>query len=85
MSVEVRCNGAEGLVLLVGEDEGEFALVQAVHVDLFVMESGGADEGVRREVREGAGAQARIGGELPVFGKPLREGTGAHAARRNAP
>ena len=36
---KVRCNGAEGLVLLFGEDEGELALVQALHVDLFVMES----------------------------------------------
>ena len=76
---EVRCNGAERRVLLVGEDEGEFALVQAVRVDLLVMESGGADEGVRREEREGMRAQARVGGEFPVLGKPLREGTGAHA------
>ena len=76
---KVRCNRAEGLVLLFGEDEGELALMQAVGVDLLVVESGGADEGVRREAREGAGAQARVGGEFPVLGQPLREGTGTHA------
>ena len=34
---------------------------------------------MRREAREGSGAQARVGGEFPVLGKPLREGTGTHA------
>ena len=37
---KVRCNGAEGLVLLVGEDEGELALMQAIRVDLLVMQTG---------------------------------------------
>ena len=42
MAISVRyvCNGAEGLVLLVGEDEGELALVHAIHVDLLMVESG---------------------------------------------
>jgi hypothetical protein len=56
-------------MLLVGEDESELALMQAVRVDLFVMESGGADEGVRREVREGKGAQARVSNSN--FGFPV--------------
>ena len=34
---------------------------------------------MRREAREGMRAQARVGGKLVVLGKPLREGTGAHA------
>ena len=34
---------------------------------------------MRREAREGSGAQARVGGELAVLGQPLREGTGTHA------
>ena len=34
---------------------------------------------MRRKAREGMRAQARIGGELAVLGKPLREGTGTHA------
>ena len=76
---EVRCNGAESGMLLFGEDEGELALMQAVGIDLLVMEPGGADEGVRREACEGAGAQARVGGEFPVLGQPLRKGTGAQA------
>ena len=37
---EVLGNGAEGLMLLVGEDEGELALVHAIHVDLLMVESG---------------------------------------------
>jgi hypothetical protein len=36
---EVRCNGAEGRVLLFGEDEGELPLVDSVGIDLFVMQT----------------------------------------------
>ena len=34
---KVRCNGAEGLVLLFGEDEGELAFVDTVGIHLLVM------------------------------------------------
>ena len=34
---------------------------------------------MRRKAREGMRAQARVGGEFPVLGKPLRKGTGTHA------
>lgn len=76
---EIGGNGAEGLVLFVGKDERELAVMQAVRVDLFMMETGGADERVRREARQGLWSQARVGGELAVLGQPLREGAGADA------
>ena len=34
---------------------------------------------MRREDRDGMRAQTRVGGELAVLGKPLREGTGAQS------
>jgi hypothetical protein len=54
-SSEIRGNGTESGMLLFGEDEGKLALVDTIRVDLFMVETGGADKGVGREACEGVG------------------------------
>jgi hypothetical protein len=76
---KVGLDGSECLVFGSVEEIRELSLVNAVVVDLLVMEPGGTDEGVRREAREGMRAQPRVGCQRPILGKPLQEGTGAHA------
>ena len=55
----------------------KLSLVDAIVIDLLVMEPGGADELVRFEAMEEFRAQARIGGQRPIFGQPLGETPGA--------
>ena len=76
---QVGFNGSECSVFRSAEEVRELSLVNAIVVDLLVMESRGADELVRPESMEELGAYARIGRQRPVLGKPLREGPVADA------
>ena len=58
------------------QEIAKLSLVDAVVVDLLVMEPGGTDELVQLVLMEEFRAQARIRGERPVLGKPLRERPG---------
>jgi hypothetical protein len=63
------------LVFRVAEQVGELPLMDAIVVDLLVVEPGGAEKLVRPELMEELWAQTGIGGQLPVLGKPLGEGS----------
>jgi hypothetical protein len=49
----------------------EFSLMDAIVIDLLVMEPGGADELVRSESMQELRAQARIRGQRPILADPL--------------
>jgi hypothetical protein len=70
---EVVCHGPEGFVLSVAQEKRELALMDAIHIDLFVVQPGRADEGVRGEKPQSPLSQTRVGGELPVLREPAGE------------
>src|SRR5690349_12012105 len=82
---EVGLNGLECLVFGSTEEVGELSLMNAVVVDLLVVEPGGADELVRPESMQEYRAQPRIRGERPVLGKPLRERAGTEVQAETFP
>ena len=63
----------ERLVLAAPRDEVELAHVRTVHVDLLMVESGRADELVRRPFGSSLLAQAVVGGEVAIVVEPARE------------
>jgi len=76
---EVVADRAESRMLLFGEEEGELALMRAVGVDLFMVESDRTDELGWSEAGRALLSQARVGGEIPVLGEPLRQSTRTEA------
>src|SRR5712691_9544612 len=76
---EVSLDRLECLMFGSVEERGKLSLVDAVVVDLLVVEAGGADELVRPELRQELCAQTGIRRQLPVLGKPLGEGSGTDA------
>ena len=67
---EVLCDWLECLVFARSGDEIEFTLMDAVQVDLLVVEACRADELVRGEGVSSLLSQAVIGGEVAVLSKP---------------
>ncbi len=74
---EIRFKWCEGVVVASGKEKVEFATVGTKHVDLFVMQAGGADELARGEGACKPLPERGIGGEIPVLGEPAGKGSRA--------
>ena len=74
---QVRLDGSECLVFVLAEERCKLPAVDAIVIDLLVVEPCGADELVRPELRQERCPQARIGRQRPILGKPLGERPGA--------
>src|SRR2546428_13266019 len=76
---EVGLDRSECLMFGSVEERGELSLVDAVVVDLLVVEPSRTDELVRPKLRQDLCAQTGIRRQRPILSKPLGEGPGADA------